>query len=65
MPGVRYAVNPHLIGEILGTRFDGRSYVFARGADGEPRILAAATAAALDPSSEEVLVVRVPADASS
>ena len=61
MPGVRYAVNPHLIGEILGNRFDGRSYVFARGADGEPRILAAASADALDPSSEEVLVVRVPA----
>jgi predicted amidohydrolase len=61
MPGVRYAVNPQLIGDILGNRFDGRSYVFARSPDGEPRILAAAAADALDPSSEEVLLVRVPA----
>lgn len=60
MPSVRYVVNPQLIGDILGTRFDGRSYVFARAADGRPTILAAAAADALAPGSEEVLVVRVP-----
>ncbi len=44
MPGVRYAVNPQLIGDLLGTRFDGRSYVFGRDADGTARVIAAAAA---------------------
>jgi hypothetical protein len=61
MPGVRYVVNPQLLGDILGNRFDGRSYVFARRTDGTAEILAAAAHDTLDPASEEVLVVRVPA----
>jgi predicted amidohydrolase len=61
MPGVRYVVNPQLIGAILGNRFDGRSYVFAREPTGAARIVAAARADALDPASEEVVLVRVPA----
>jgi predicted amidohydrolase len=59
MPGVRYAVNPQLIGDLLGTRFDGRSYIFGRDADGTPAILAAARADALDPTSEDVVVACV------
>jgi predicted amidohydrolase len=61
MPGVRYAVNPQLIGDILGTRFDGRSYVFARAVDGSVHVVAAARADALAASSEEIVVARVPA----
>jgi predicted amidohydrolase len=61
MTGVRYAVNPQLIGDLLGTRFDGRSYVFARTGSGEATILAAAASEALAPTSEEILVARVPA----
>jgi len=61
MPGVRYAVNPQLIGDLLGTRFDGRSYIFARAADGTTTILAAAASATLAPASEEIVVARVPA----
>lgn len=45
MPGVRYAVNPQLVGEILGSRFDGRSYVFGRDARGMPEILVVAAQA--------------------
>jgi predicted amidohydrolase len=61
MPGVRYVVNPQLIGDLLGTRFDGRSYVFARAGDDPPTILAAAKSETLDATSEEILVARVPA----
>ncbi len=61
MPGVRYAVNPQLIGDLLGTRFDGRSYIFARDDDGTASILAAAASEALAADSEEILVARVPA----
>ncbi len=61
MPGVRYAVNPQLIGDILGTRFDGRSYIFARAADGTPLVVTAASADALAPTSEEIVTARVPA----
>jgi predicted amidohydrolase len=61
MPGVRYVVNPQLIGDILGTRFDGRSYIFARGEDGVPTIVASAAADALAPASEEIVMARVPA----
>lgn len=61
MPGVRYVVNPQLIGDILGNRFEGRSYIFARGAGGAPVTVASAAADALDPASEEVVVARVPA----
>ena len=61
MPGVRYVVNPQLIGAILGNRFDGRSYVFAREPTGAATIIAAAHADAIDPGSEEVVIVRVPA----
>ena len=61
MSGVRYAVNPQLIGALLGSRFDGRSYVFERAPDGKVTILAAAAAAALDPSSEEIVLARVAA----
>ena len=61
MPGVRYAVNPQLIGDLFGTRFDGRSYVFGREPDGTAVILAAAGAEALAPTSEEVILARVPA----
>jgi predicted amidohydrolase len=60
MPGVRYAVNPQLIGDLLGTRFDGRSYVFARAADGTTTIVAAAARETLGPESEEILIARVP-----
>ena len=63
MPGVRYAVNPQLIGDLLGTRFDGRSYVFARAEDGTVTILAAAASEALAAASEEIVVARVPATA--
>ncbi len=59
MPGVRYAVNPQLIGEILGNRFDGRSYIFARADDGTVTIIAAATTDALAPASEEIVMTRV------
>jgi predicted amidohydrolase len=61
MPGVRYVVNPQLIGDLLGTRFDGRSYVFARDPSGAATILAAAARDDLDPASEEIVVARVPA----
>jgi len=61
MPGVRYAVNPQLIGDLLGTRFDGRSYIFARDEHGTTTILASADHEALDPASEQVVVARVPA----
>ena len=61
MPGVRFAINPQLIGDLLGTRFDGRSYIFERTADGTVRILAAAASAALAAASEEILIARVPA----
>lgn len=60
MDGVRYAVSPQLIGDLMGTRFDGRSYVFARDAGGAATIVAAAHADALMPSSEEIVVARVP-----
>lgn len=59
MPGVRYAVNPQLIGDLLGTRFDGRSYVFARADDGTVTILAAAANDGLAAASEEIVVARV------
>jgi predicted amidohydrolase len=61
MRGVRYAVNPQLIADLMGTRFDGRSYIFARDADGATTIVAAAHADALGPSSEEIVIARVPA----
>lgn len=61
MPGVRYAVNPQLIGDLLGTRFNGRSYIFARGDDGTVTILTAAASETLAAASEEILVARVPA----
>lgn len=61
MPGVRYVVNPQLIGDLLGTRFDGRSYVFERAADGTATILAAAASEQLAPDSEEIIVARVAA----
>jgi predicted amidohydrolase len=61
MPGVRYVVNPQLIGDLLGTRFDGRSYVFERSADGSTTILAAAASELLARDSEEILVARVAA----
>ncbi len=61
MPGVRYVVNPQLIGDFLGTRFDGRSYIFARSPDGTATILAAAARDDVDPASEEVVVARVAA----
>lgn len=59
MHGVRYAVNPQLIGDLMGTRFDGRSYIFARDGSGTAAILAAAHADALAPSSEEIVIARV------
>jgi hypothetical protein len=61
MPGVRYVVNPQLIGDLLGTRFDGRSYIFARNDDGTATILAAAASETLEAASEEIVVARVPA----
>ena len=61
MPGVRYAVNPQLIGDILGNRFDGRSFIFARSAAGEVAIVAAARTDALEPASEEIVAACVPA----
>lgn len=61
MPGVRYVVNPQLIGDLLGTRFDGRSYIFGRDAGGAPTIVAAAARDDLDPRSEEIVLARVPA----
>jgi predicted amidohydrolase len=61
MPGVRYAINPQLIGDLLGTRFDGRSYVFERRPDGAVTILAAAASEALAAASEEIVIARVPA----
>jgi predicted amidohydrolase len=59
MDGVRWAVNPQLIGDLMGTRFDGRSYVFARDAGGAATIVAAARADALAPTSEEIVIARV------
>jgi predicted amidohydrolase len=61
MPGVRYAVNPQLVADVLGNRFDGRSYVFGRDAGGDATILAAAARDDLDPASEEIVLARVPA----
>jgi predicted amidohydrolase len=61
MPGVHYAVNPQLIGDLLGTRFDGRSYIFARDGRGVTTIVAAAERDELDAASEQVVVARVPA----
>ena len=62
MPGVRYAVNPQLIGDILGTRFDGRSYIFARGRrTAPPRRRRGAARTRSRPTSEEIVVARVPA----
>jgi predicted amidohydrolase len=61
MPGVRYAVNPQLIGDLLGTRFDGRSYIFSRDEHGIVTILASAEREALDPASEQIVLARVPA----
>ena len=61
MPSVRYAVNPQLLADVLGNRFDGRSYVFGRDAAGAPTILAAAARDDLDPASEEIVLVRVAA----
>lgn len=65
MPGVRYAVNPQLVADILGNRFDGRSYVFGRDAEGTATILAAAARDDLDPASEEIVLARVPAVATA
>jgi predicted amidohydrolase len=59
MSGVRHAVNPQLIGDLMGTRFDGRSYIFARDGGGAATIVAAAHADALAPSSEEIVIARV------
>ena len=59
LPGVRYAVNPQLIGEILDHRFEGRSFVFARHDDGEVGILARSGGWALEPASEEIVLARV------
>lgn len=61
MPGVRWAINPQLIGDLLGTRFDGRSYIFERDTDGGVTILAAATSAVLAAASEEIVIAAVPA----
>jgi predicted amidohydrolase len=61
MTSVRYVVNPQLIGDLLGTRFDGRSYVFERQPDGTATILAAAESEALSAASEEIVIARVPA----
>ncbi len=63
MPGVRYVVNPQLIGDLLGTRFDGRSYVFERTLTGTATVLAAAASERLAPDSEEILVACVAAPA--
>jgi predicted amidohydrolase len=63
MPGVRWVVNPQLLDTLLGSRFDGRSYVFGRDAAGRATIVAAAASDAPAPGSEEVLLVRVPARA--
>jgi hypothetical protein len=61
MPGVRWAINPQLIGDLLGTRFDGRSYVFERQPDGTVTILAAGPRAAPAAATEEIVIARVPA----
>ena len=47
-------------GDLLGSRCDGRSYVFARADDGSVTILAAAASDALTAASEEIVVARVP-----
>jgi predicted amidohydrolase len=60
MPGVRYVVNPQLIGDILGNRFDGRSYIFARDDQGTATIIAAAARDDVDAASEEIVLARVP-----
>ena len=63
MPSVRWAINPQLIGDLLGTRFDGRSYIFERKPDGTATILAAAASEVLAAASEEIVIARVPATA--
>lgn len=59
LPHVRYAVNPHLLGQLLDNRFDGRSFIFERLPSGEVRTLAQAKHYELDPKSEEILCARV------
>ncbi len=59
LAGVRYAVTAHLLGNILDARFEGRSEILARDADGGTRVLAAARGYGPDAASEEVLCAAV------
>lgn len=59
LPHVRYAVNPQLIGSLLGNRFDGRSYIFERTPSGDVKVLAESKDYRLAPESEEAVCARV------
>ena len=56
---VRYAITAHLLGEVAGERFEGRSVILERGAGGV-RAIATARAYAPRPESAEVIHARVP-----
>ncbi len=64
LEGLRFAVNPQLLGRLFDQHFDGRSYIFERiaGVDGQPasgRIVAQAAYASCAAGSEEVVVAQV------
>jgi predicted amidohydrolase len=61
LEGVSYAVTAHLVGEVLGQRFEGRSAIYRRAEDGTATALARALRADLSPESEEVVHARVDA----
>lgn len=61
LDGVRYGVTAHLLGRVLGQRFDGQSAIYTRGDGGDVRTLATADAASAIPSSAGVVHARVEA----
>lgn len=58
LKNIRFGVVPHLLGEVLDNRFDGRSHILERDASGVA-ILSEASRAHADPSSEEVVLREV------
>lgn len=62
LPGVRYGVTAHLIGQVLDQRFEGRSEILKRADDGAVEVIAEAERADCSPASETVVHARVEAD---
>ena len=56
---VRHAVTAHLLGDVLDNHFEGRSQIFERTEDGEPRVLAEAKRSDASRASEEVVLTAV------